>query len=296
MTLDLNLKTNLSDGFFSSHSNLPGRAEKLHRILIVDDEELVRCFHLNCLSSRYKCFEAASAEEALEILKEKQISLVITDWVMGGMSGTTLLRRIVREFPDTFVVMITGVDHPERSLDALRFGAFDYILKPTKPEIIELTVERALEQREAKIKARQYKIDLELQNIELNRQRAEIEKLQKRLKNAEETASVEKSFAEFAHGLNNPPGCISGNLQILDQYFQDLRELIEFYDAAEIPEKNLSKIERFKKKIHFEKIFENVGAIIADCAAGAEKVSRLVQNVSGFSKFVQTKAGEYKEE
>ncbi len=138
-------------------------------ILVVDDEEIVRRYHINCLSPQYHCFEARSAEEAVEILLEKQISLVISDWVMGGMSGTTLMRKIIGSFPDVPVLMISGIDHPERALDTIRFGAFDYLIKPCKPEIIAATVDRALTHRRNNMEMRQRQINLELENLELKR-------------------------------------------------------------------------------------------------------------------------------
>ena len=292
MTTDQYNLTNRSGSFLSYCGDLSGELKNSETILIVDDEEVVRQFHRHCLSPRYKCLEVSSAEEALEILNREQISLVITDWVMPGMSGTSLLRRIVRDFPDTLVVMVTGVNHPERALDAVRSGAFDYLLKPCKPDTLEFTVERALRQRDLSIKARQSKIDLELQNIELVKQKAELERLQIQIIHTEKMASIGRLTAGIAHELNNPLGYISGNLQILEQFFQDIRALLDLYDSVEFPAEHLSEIEKFKKKIHYREMMETLSSVIKDCDNGTQKVAELVENLRVFSKLDQPKFSE----
>ncbi len=174
MIISLNDYISSTDEFEFGSEKLAADEPERENILIVDDEEIVRRFHINCLSPQYHCYEAASAEEAVEILLDKQISLVISDWVMGGMSGVTLLRKIVGSFPDIPVLMISGIDHPERALDAMRFGAFDYLIKPCKPELILNTAVRALDRRKQIIESRRYQIDLEMQNLELRRFQAAI--------------------------------------------------------------------------------------------------------------------------
>lgn len=278
---------NQIEDFSHSYSALTDEPESLETILIVDDEEIVRRFHFDCLSSRYRCFEASSAEEALEILEEEDISLVITDWVMPGMSGTTLLRQVVADFPNTPVVMVTGVDHPERALDAMRFGAFDYLLKPSQPDSLDITVERALRHRELQIRNEQYKVDLELQNIELARQKAELERLQDRIIQTEKMASVGQLTAGIAHELNNPLGYISGNLQILEQYFQDIRRLLNVYENAELSSDYAGRIEKLKEEIHYDETIENLGSVVADCIDGTGRVSELIENLRVFSKLDQ---------
>lgn len=287
MTPILHTFMNQIEFFSPSYDELTDEPENLETILIVDDEQIVRRFHLDCLSSRYRCFEADSAERALEILEDEDISLVITDWVMPGMSGTALLRRVVSDFPNIPVVMVTGVDHPERALDAMRFGAFDYLLKPSQPDSLDFTVERALKHRELMIKARQYKADLEIRNAELARQKAELERLQTLIIQTEKMASVGQLTAGIAHELNNPLGYISGNLQILDQYFQDICKLLALYDDSTVSKHNSERIEKFKEKIYYKEMLENIGSVISDCADGTDRVSELVENLRVFSKLDQ---------
>ena len=281
----LNLQTSTtSDHFPDTNYNVHNDGKLKERILIVDDEKVIRKFICECLSPRYHCVEAASAEEALEILEEKRFALVITDWVMTGNSGTTLLRYIVRELPDTPVIMVTGVNHPERALDAMRFGAFDYLLKPCKPDTLDFTVERALKHRDLEIKNRQYKIDLELQNIELIKQKKELENLQARMIHTEKMASLGQLAAGIAHEINNPLGFVGGNLYLLEDYLHDIHTLLDSFDQLDIPDHQLENIEKLKEKIGYKESKISFGQTIDDCNDGLDRIKKLVENLRVFSK------------
>ncbi len=145
----------------SVKTNLFAFEEVKQRLLVVDDEEPVRNLYSSCLSERYDCHQAASTQEALSCLAETDYALVIADVIMPGLSGIELLRKIIENYPYTAVIMVSGVDRPQRALDAIRLGAFDYLIKPCDLEVLELTVERAIERRTLMLNTRQYKLDLE---------------------------------------------------------------------------------------------------------------------------------------
>lgn len=74
------------------------------RILIVDDEPLVRNVLCELLSADYRCVEAGSAEEALSLLDAETLSLVVSDIQMSGISGLEMIPRVVETAPDTIVI------------------------------------------------------------------------------------------------------------------------------------------------------------------------------------------------
>src|SRR6266852_7248144 len=137
------------------------------RILIVDDEESVRNMFAEWLSESYECRTAASADEALEYLARERCALVISDMMMPGRNGVELLREVTTRYPDTAFIMVSGVDRPQRVRDALRVGAFDYLIKPCELDVLTVSVERALEHRALSRTANRYRADLERQNAEL---------------------------------------------------------------------------------------------------------------------------------
>ncbi|MDQ4123379.1 MAG: ATP-binding protein [Acidobacteriota bacterium] len=258
--------------------------DERERILIVDDEEAVRELFISCLSERYNCFGAGSVKEALEFLAQKEVALVISDIIMPGLSGVELLRKIIENYPYTAVIMASGINQPQRALDAIRLGAFDYLLKPCDLNVLELTVERALERRQLLRNARQYKVDLEIRNNELARGKAELERLQTQIVHNEKMASLGQLAAGVAHELNNPVGFIYGNLDLLNQTIAGLMELLDFYDTVELPEKITSEAAALKKKIDYDFLLEDVNSIVADCREGAQRIRDIVQNLRTFSR------------
>ena len=189
-----------------------------HRLLIVDDEEPVRNLFAKCLAERYSCETAANAQEALDRLQQKQFALVITDIQMPGIGGIELLRKINELYRDTAVIIASGIDRTQRVIDAIRMGAYDYLVKPCELDVLELCVQRALERRTLLRNARRYKEDLENRNIELARQKTELERIQAQLVHSEKMASLGQLAAGVAHELNNPAGFIFSNMTILPKY------------------------------------------------------------------------------
>lgn len=117
---------------------------KSARILIVDDEPLVRNLLNAILSKSYDCTTAESAEEALSYLGKEAFDLVISDINMGGMSGIELISRVAVSSPDTVVMVISGNLTLDSPIEAIRGGAFDYIKKPFDVDQVEIAVDRAL--------------------------------------------------------------------------------------------------------------------------------------------------------
>jgi response regulator RpfG family c-di-GMP phosphodiesterase len=102
-----------------------------------------------------------SAEDALERLREGNYDLVISDIMMGGMSGLELIPRVRELSPDTVVIMISGVQTVESAIHALRAGAFDYVMKPFDLHHVEAAVSRALEHHFLRAEKRRYETYLE---------------------------------------------------------------------------------------------------------------------------------------
>ena len=284
--MPLNLHSQISSSHIAApHSGflLPDEPEK-ERILIADDSATVRKIFAKHLSARYNCFEAASVPEALAQLAKTEFALVIADVIMPGLSGVELLRKIVENYPYTGVIMVSGVDQPQRALDTVRLGAFDYLIKPCDLEVLELTIERALERRALMLNARLYKINLESRNNELARGKAELERLQGQIVHSEKMASLGQLAAGIAHELNNPVGFIYGNIDFLNQCVGDLIKLLDFYDKAELNEPAATGAARIKEEIGYQFLLGDLNSIITDCREGAERIRDIVQNLRTFSR------------
>ena len=114
-------------------------------ILVVDDEEAVRHVLSVFLGKNgYQCATATSAEEAMEMLRQKQFNLVITDIMMPGASGFDLCRFINRTCPRTAVVTITGLSDTKYVSEAVRLGVIACLLKPFNLSQVSKSIERAV--------------------------------------------------------------------------------------------------------------------------------------------------------
>ena len=255
------------------------------RILIVDDEAGIREMFATWLREEsFECETAASAEEALVQLANDTYALVISDMMMPGRNGVELLREIKARYPDTAVIMVSGVDRPQRVRDALRVGAFDYLIKPCELDVLTLSVEHALERRTLQRTARTYKAHLENQNIELANSKAELQRLQGQLVHTEKMASLGQLAAGVAHELNNPAGFIYGNMDLLGDYLSKLHSLLRVYDEVTFPADELQLVETRKTEIKYEKLVGELDSIIADCREGAERICDVVKNLRLFSR------------
>lgn len=131
------------------------------RILIVDDEAEITSILSDLFFGRYDCTTAGSAEEALELLAGSEFELVVSDITMPGMSGLDMIPHIRNSYPNTVVVMISGMQTVESAIDALRLGAFDYVMKPFDLRQVEAVVKRALEHQDLIVAKQRYEDHLE---------------------------------------------------------------------------------------------------------------------------------------
>ncbi|MEN8182233.1 MAG: sigma-54 dependent transcriptional regulator [Myxococcota bacterium] len=119
------------------------------RSLLVVDDDLAMREMLDSLFQEqgYRVVQAASAAEALERLSEAEFDLVLSDIKMPGRSGIEMVADVRKLRPEVPVILMTAFGSIDSAVSAMRSGAFDYITKPFEPEVVQFTVERALERR-----------------------------------------------------------------------------------------------------------------------------------------------------
>ena len=134
------------------------------RCLVVDDDATVRRGIARVLELMgLTALEAGSAEDGLELLTTQgEVPLVISDVNMPGLNGLAFLEEIVKRYPDTAVIMLSGVSDVKTAVACLDKGALDYIAKPAMIEEVRARVTKALEKRDLLLQKRFYHRNLEL--------------------------------------------------------------------------------------------------------------------------------------
>ncbi len=119
------------------------------KVLIVDDERTVTDLLQDALSSEpYELISASSAEEALALLDEEQIDVVISDEKMPGISGTEFLAIVRRRYPDTIRMILTGHASLDTAIRAINEGEiYRFFTKPCNVFDLAITIRQALQQR-----------------------------------------------------------------------------------------------------------------------------------------------------
>jgi DNA-binding NtrC family response regulator len=115
------------------------------KILVVDDDDTIRDTLYELLSEEYLCQTAETAEKAFARLEADSYDVVLTDISMPGLSGLELLGHIRQKFPNTPVIMISGIGDQDHAQGLIKLGAFDFLLKPFSLDVVEKSVQRAVE-------------------------------------------------------------------------------------------------------------------------------------------------------
>jgi len=119
---------------------------KKTEILVVDDESIVReSLHDWLDSVGYKVITAESGEEALKIIKQKKIKIMLADLIMPGINGIELMKKAKEIVPAISTVIITAHGTIQTAITAIREGAYDYVEKPFCPEKVELLIKNLVE-------------------------------------------------------------------------------------------------------------------------------------------------------
>jgi putative two-component system response regulator len=134
------------------------------RCLVVDDEPIVRRAVVRMLEAQgFACLEAGSGREGLDVLVGTgELPLVVSDVRMPELDGLGFLTEVRRLFPDTAVVMLSGIAETSVAVECLHLGAADFLTKPIEMSEMHARVARALEKRALVMQNRDYQATLEL--------------------------------------------------------------------------------------------------------------------------------------
>lgn len=118
----------------------------IEKILIVDDEVLIRNFLAEVLERKnFSVSTAENGQKAINMLKKQSYDMVLTDMKMPEVTGLEVLRKVKELHPRTIVIIITAYGSIENAVEAMKLGAFNYLIKPFSPDTIEAVIHKAQE-------------------------------------------------------------------------------------------------------------------------------------------------------
>ncbi|WP_066630444.1 sigma-54-dependent transcriptional regulator [Labilibacter marinus] len=162
------------------------------KILVVDDDELSR-FSIEQFLAEHLSYEVITAndgESAIQVFKQNPVPVVITDMKMPGISGIKLLQVIKEMAPETEVIILTGFGDMQSSIEALRSGACDYILKPVNIEQLALTLERIENYQKLRKENHQLKDSIEDSNEKIKTSEAKLHSLHTTLEQFRHSSNI----------------------------------------------------------------------------------------------------------
>ena len=178
------------------------------KLLLVDDEEGIRkVLGISLSDMGYQVFTADNGEKALEIFRQENPPVVLTDIKMPGMSGIELLQQIKHENPDAEVIMITGHGDMNLAIKSLKYRAIDFVTKPINDEVLEIALNRAQEKILMREKLREYTENLE----ELVRKKSA------QLIAMERQVAVDQTVEGLSAAMWNIAGVLEGDINYLNE-------------------------------------------------------------------------------
>lgn len=194
------------------------------KVLVVDDEESVVVTIKAILQlDGYEVATTTSGAEARTMVRQQEFDLVLTDLRLEDGDGLDVLRAVREHFPDTVTIMLTGYASLESAIQALRVGAYDYLVKPSEVEELRSTVARGIERRRLGLELKLRIVELERANKEVADLNSSLQRrideataeLKERYEQLKELDRMKSQFLSIAsHELKTPITAMSGFLQV----------------------------------------------------------------------------------
>jgi len=143
----------------------------MDKLLLIDDEpDIVRVLSISLKADGYDVIPAHSGTEGLAAFQKEKPDIILTDIKMPGMDGIEVLKNVKDLNPDAEVIIITGHGDIENAIEALKYGASDFINKPVRDEALSIALKRAREKLDIRQQLKEYRTNLEKKVEEATRE------------------------------------------------------------------------------------------------------------------------------
>ncbi|WP_153556500.1 response regulator [Roseimaritima sediminicola] len=248
------------------------------RVLVAEDSKVTRCLLVSQLREwDYTVVEARDGEEAWKQFQEQAFSLVLTDWIMPGMDGLELIRRIRETDSEgySYLILLTAKSEKEDLVKAMDCGADDFLVKPCDPE-------------ELRVRLREGKriIQLEQKLAEQNRR---LRETQAALVESEKLASLGQLAAGMAHEINNPIAFVTNNLAVLRRDLGDMLKRMETYERArpyirDAPTELTDQLDQWAEDGESDWLRQHLPQLMQSSSDGLTRVRDIISNLRDFAR------------
>lgn len=241
------------------------------KILVVDDDVMVQIILSNLLETeKHEVAIASDGETGLQLVEEIRPNLIICDWMMPGLDGLEVCRRLKAnpELAPTFFILLTSRERVSDRVKGLDAGADDFLSKPIEPEELQARVRAGLR--------------LHQLNQRLTEALRDLQSYQAQLVQSEKMSSLGQLVAGIAHEINNPVTFIYSNLNHVQDYTQDLIDLLHLYQQ-EYQQPNHAIAEKLKA-IDWDFLIEDLPKLLTSMQVGADRIRQIVLSLRDFSR------------
>lgn len=235
------------------------------KILVIDDEVYIRDSVIGFLEDfGFEVIEAENGKVGIERFENEKPDLILCDLRMPVMDGLEVLARVSEKDNNVPIIIVSGVGNIGDTVQALRLGAWDYIIKPVQDmNVLYHAVNKAFERKQFIADKARYQEDLENANLELKNSLYTLKRTRDQLVQSEKMAALGELVAGVAHEINTPVGIGVTAASFIET---KTREFSKLYESGEL------------KRSEFETYLKTVKEVSNSILINMERAAELISS------------------